>query len=221
MYDDEFRDGFGRCHGASVSKRDFLFLVTGSVATVGVASVVWPFHRPDESGRRHHRGGRPGRHRHHPASAGPAGGDLVGRPAGLCRQASPAGARRTERTPSSSTSCATRIRRNCSSRAYAANWSRSIKPEILVLVGVCTHLGCIPLFEPTPDATNPAPDWPGRLLHARATARNTISPAGCPGVCPRPTICRCRPIISLTTRRCASAKTPSGANFDFNSIIQV
>lgn len=31
---------------------------------------------------------------------------------------------------------------------YAANWSRSIKPEYLVLVGICTHLGCIPSFKP-------------------------------------------------------------------------
>ena len=28
--------------------------------------------------------------------------------------------------------------------AYAKNWHRSIKPEYLVLVGICTHLGCIP-----------------------------------------------------------------------------
>ena len=28
---------------------------------------------------------------------------------------------------------------------FAKNESRSIKPEILVLVGVCTHLGCVPL----------------------------------------------------------------------------
>lgn len=31
---------------------------------------------------------------------------------------------------------------------YAKNAFRSIKPEILVLVGICTHLGCSPLFEP-------------------------------------------------------------------------
>jgi ubiquinol-cytochrome c reductase iron-sulfur subunit len=33
---------------------------------------------------------------------------------------------------------------------YARNWHRSIKPEYLVLVGICTHLGCIPKFEPKP-----------------------------------------------------------------------
>jgi ubiquinol-cytochrome c reductase iron-sulfur subunit len=32
--------------------------------------------------------------------------------------------------------------------AYAQNWSRSEKPEYLVLVGICTHLGCIPTFSP-------------------------------------------------------------------------
>jgi ubiquinol-cytochrome c reductase iron-sulfur subunit len=30
---------------------------------------------------------------------------------------------------------------------YAANWSRALNPEYLVLVGVCTHLGCIPAFQ--------------------------------------------------------------------------
>ena len=32
--------------------------------------------------------------------------------------------------------------------AYAQNAYRSIKPEYLVLVGVCTHLGCTPKYKP-------------------------------------------------------------------------
>ncbi|MEX2489063.1 MAG: ubiquinol-cytochrome c reductase iron-sulfur subunit [Pseudomonadales bacterium] len=32
---------------------------------------------------------------------------------------------------------------------YAKNSARSIKPEILILVGICTHLGCSPKFRPT------------------------------------------------------------------------
>lgn len=31
---------------------------------------------------------------------------------------------------------------------YAQNEARSIKPEILILVGLCTHLGCAPMFRP-------------------------------------------------------------------------
>jgi ubiquinol-cytochrome c reductase iron-sulfur subunit len=31
---------------------------------------------------------------------------------------------------------------------YAANVTRSIKPEIAVIIGVCTHLGCAPMMVP-------------------------------------------------------------------------
>jgi ubiquinol-cytochrome c reductase iron-sulfur subunit len=44
---------------------------------------------------------------------------------------------------------------------YAENWHRSINPEFAVLVGICTHLGCLPSYMPQPDPTTPAPDWPG------------------------------------------------------------
>jgi ubiquinol-cytochrome c reductase iron-sulfur subunit len=44
---------------------------------------------------------------------------------------------------------------------YATNWHRSIKPELGVLVGICTHLGCIPLFYPTASTTTPVANWPG------------------------------------------------------------
>ena len=45
--------------------------------------------------------------------------------------------------------------------AYAKNDARSLKPEYLVMLGVCTHLGCSPLskFE-VADVTVSA-DWPG------------------------------------------------------------
>ena len=44
---------------------------------------------------------------------------------------------------------------------YAKNEFRSVKPEYLVLVGICTHLGCSPVekFQPQPEAF--AADWKG------------------------------------------------------------
>ena len=45
--------------------------------------------------------------------------------------------------------------------AYAANATRSIKPEISVLVGVCTHLGCAPEFKPEVKPEPFDPDWKG------------------------------------------------------------
>jgi ubiquinol-cytochrome c reductase iron-sulfur subunit len=48
---------------------------------------------------------------------------------------------------------------------YARNEDRSIKPEILVVVGICTHLGCSPSdkFVPGPQPSLPD-DWPGGFL---------------------------------------------------------
>jgi len=33
---------------------------------------------------------------------------------------------------------------------YAKNWSRAIQPKYAVLVGICTHLGCIPNYKAEP-----------------------------------------------------------------------
>ncbi len=38
---------------------------------------------------------------------------------------------------------------------------RSIRPEILVLVGICTHLGCSPSFRPEVAPADLGPDWVG------------------------------------------------------------
>lgn len=48
--------------------------------------------------------------------------------------------------------------------AYADNWHRSVKPEYAVLVGICTHLGCLPTYYPNPSKTVPIADWPGGYL---------------------------------------------------------
>ena len=44
---------------------------------------------------------------------------------------------------------------------YAKNDLRSIKPEILVLVGICTHLGCSPTYRPDVSPADLGPDWLG------------------------------------------------------------
>jgi ubiquinol-cytochrome c reductase iron-sulfur subunit len=50
---------------------------------------------------------------------------------------------------------------------YARNETRSIKPEIFVAVGICTHLGCSPgdKFAPGPQPSLPD-DWQGGFLCA-------------------------------------------------------
>lgn len=44
---------------------------------------------------------------------------------------------------------------------YAQNEYRSIKPELLVLVGICTHLGCSPTYRPDFAPPDLGPDWKG------------------------------------------------------------
>ena len=50
---------------------------------------------------------------------------------------------------------------NVQQPAYAQNPVRSIKPEILVLVGICTHLGCSPTYRPELGAADLGADWIG------------------------------------------------------------
>ena len=46
--------------------------------------------------------------------------------------------------------------------AYVSGTLRSIKRDIGVLIGICTHLGCSPLYRPEPDADGVGVEnWPG------------------------------------------------------------
>ena len=61
---------------------------------------------------------------------------------------------------------------------YAKNEDRSIKPEIFVAIGICTHLGCIPTFRPEVAPADPGPDWLGGFS-VPAINRSSILPAVC------------------------------------------
>lgn len=88
---------------------------------------------------------------------------------------------------------------------YARNDLRSVKPDIAVLVAICTHLGCVPTFRPEPGAPDIGAAWPGGFF-APATDRSSISQAASSRTCPRPAISKCRRITTPATRACASAR---------------
>jgi len=44
---------------------------------------------------------------------------------------------------------------------YAKNENRSEKPEVMVLIGVCTHLGCSPQMRPAEAKAEMGADWVG------------------------------------------------------------
>ena len=45
-------------------------------------------------------------------------------------------------------------------KAVENDW-RSLKPEYLVTVGICTHLGCVPTYRPEVAPIDLGPDWHG------------------------------------------------------------
>jgi ubiquinol-cytochrome c reductase iron-sulfur subunit len=73
--------------------------------------------------------------------------------------------RRTEQTLSALGSMADRLAdpesKNSVQPAYVDPVTRSIKPEILLLIGICTHLGCSPTFRPEVAPADLGKDWLG------------------------------------------------------------
>ena len=94
---------------------------------------------------------------------------------------------------------------------YAANPTRSIKQDILVVVGICTHLGCSPDKRLEAGAVTVwAPTGPV-VSSARATDRCLTSPVACTRACRRRLICRCRRIPHLSDTRLLLGEDKKGA----------
>ena len=58
---------------------------------------------------------------------------------------------------------------------YAKNYHRSIRPDILVLIGVCTHLGCSPRYRPEVSPTDLGDSWRGGFFCACHGSRFDMS----------------------------------------------
>jgi ubiquinol-cytochrome c reductase iron-sulfur subunit len=103
---------------------------------------------------------------------------------------------------------------------YAANWHRSLKPEFGVLVGICTHLGCIPLFYPQPSASQPTADWPGGYFCPCHGSKYDLAGRVFKGV-PAPYNLPVPPYRFLSDSKIRIGENPPNANFDFGSIRQM
>ena len=205
--------------GGSPSRRDLLYLATGSVAAAGVAAMIWLLvdqMNPDAATI---------------AAAGPVDIDIsqiqpgqrivalwASRPVFVVNR--PQTALDELRDPKLIARLRDPNSENLQQPAYAANWSRSVKPELLVLVGICTHLGCVPLFEPQPDPTNPAPNWPGGFFCPCHASKYDLSGRVFQGV-PAPYNLPVPPYHFPDDKTLRVGENPPAQNFDFNSILQV
>ena len=102
---------------------------------------------------------------------------------------------------------------------YAKNWHRSIKPEYLVVVGICTHLGCIPNFKPEPDS-DLGSSWPGGYFCPCHGSRYDLSGRVFKGV-PAPYNLPIPPYHFVGDTIIRIGGNPSGSQFKFSSIIQI
>ena len=151
------------------SRRDFLYVASGAVGAVGVAAAAWPF--IDQM---------------NPSAATlalasteidispiQAGQQIVfkwrGHPL-FVRRRTPAEIAASKAVDVNSLPDPLAYNDNLPDSAPATDANRAIKPEWLVLVGVCTHLGCTPTVS-TPSA--PEGEYGGWLCHCHGSQYDT------------------------------------------------
>jgi ubiquinol-cytochrome c reductase iron-sulfur subunit len=103
---------------------------------------------------------------------------------------------------------------------YASNWHRSIKPEFGILVGICTHLGCIPMFYPQPNASSPVTNWPGGYFCPCHGSKYDAAGRVFSGV-PAPYNLPVPPYTFVNDTTIRVGENPSGTAWDFGSIRQL
>lgn len=98
---------------------------------------------------------------------------------------------------------------------YAKNWSRSIRPEYLVVIGICTHLGCIPSLVANPGALGA--NWPGGYLCHCHGSRYDLAGRVFEGV-PAPLNLPVPPYSFASDSTLLIGQNPKGENFQLSQI---
>lgn len=102
---------------------------------------------------------------------------------------------------------------------YAKNWHRSIEPEYLVVVGICTHLGCIPRLEAQVGGSFGA-NWPGGYFCPCHGSKYDLAGRVFSGV-PAPYNLPVPPYHFVSKTVIRIGENPPGSHFDFASIEQI
>ncbi|MCA6110280.1 ubiquinol-cytochrome c reductase iron-sulfur subunit [Bradyrhizobium cenepequi] len=201
------------------TRRDFLYIATAAFGAIGVAASIVPFVSqmdPDASTL---------------AAGGPIELDLDkvapgqqvavrwrGRPVFVTHRTPKA--LQTLRDPALLAQLADPRSSELQQPPYAENWHRSIKPEYGVIIGICTHLGCIPEFEPQQNATQPAPNWPGGYFCPCHGSKYDLAGRVFRGV-PAPYNLPVPPYHLVSDTRIRIGENPPNEHFDFASISQI
>ena len=200
------------------TRRDFLLLVTGALGVVGIASALWPFIDSLEPAADTIAAGAPV---DVDLSAMQPGQQLKilwrGRPIFIVRR-TPAALAMLQKPQDIG------LLRDPNSTAfqqpdYAKNWHRSINPEYLVLVGICTHLGCIPEFEPSLGGWLGG-NWPGGYFCPCHGSKYDLAGRVFSGV-PAPYNLPVPPYHFTSKTAIRVGENPPKSTFDFSEIWQI
>ncbi|HTQ12972.1 MAG TPA: ubiquinol-cytochrome c reductase iron-sulfur subunit [Rhizomicrobium sp.] len=202
-----------------IKRRDFLYIATGVMACVGGALAAWPFidqMNPGEDVL---------------AQGSPLAVDLSSLAPG--QQIQVVWRKKpifiVNRTPAilnglKAPALLSRLRDPQSEELqqppYARNWSRSVRPEYLVLVGICTHLGCIPKFHPDPGDPALGATWPGGYFCPCHGSKYDLAGRVFQGV-PAPLNLPVPPYHFTGPKSLVVGENPKGVNFDLGSVEQL
>jgi ubiquinol-cytochrome c reductase iron-sulfur subunit len=103
---------------------------------------------------------------------------------------------------------------------YAENWHRSIQPEFSVLVGICTHLGCLPTYLPKPDPSTPVANWPGGYFCPCHGSKYDLAGRVWSGV-PAPYNLPVPPYHFVNPKTLRVGENPTGQTFELDSVEQM
>ncbi|HPG01978.1 MAG: ubiquinol-cytochrome c reductase iron-sulfur subunit [Rhodoblastus sp.] len=201
------------------TRRDFLYLVTGATAAIGVGATAWPFIDQMEPSADTLAAGAPIDVDLTPIAPGQmirvrwrgAPIFIVNRPPKELDTLKDKKLAAELRDPES------QVRQQ---PTYAENWSRSVKPEYGVYVGICTHLGCIPQFFPEPSATTPVTNWPGGFFCPCHGSKYDLAGRVYSGV-PAPYNLPVPPYRFASDTKLRIGENPTGVTFEMNSVVQM
>ena len=205
--------------GEDPSRRDFIVIATVAAGVGGVAAIAWPFIDSMEPAADTLAAGEP---LDVDISKIAPGQQIVvvwrGKPILLVRRTPEA--LKTLQDPKLLSILADPNSKVLQQPAYAENWHRSVNPEIAVMVGICTHLGCVPVFYPNPSASDPQPNWPGGYLCPCHGSKYDLAGRVYSGV-PAPYNLPVPPYFMVNDKTARIGQNPAGADFDLNSIVQI
>jgi ubiquinol-cytochrome c reductase iron-sulfur subunit len=103
---------------------------------------------------------------------------------------------------------------------YAVNWHRSVNPEYGVMVGICTHLGCLPGYYPQPSKDTPVSDWPGGYFCPCHGSKYDLAGRVYSGV-PAPYNLPVPPYTFPNPKTLRIGENPEGATFELSAVVQM